>query len=74
MILDKVPEVQRLSREEKWLLIDELWQELLPPPGHAPRPEIVALLESRMAEYRANPALGSPWAEVKARLRAARGE
>lgn len=73
MILEKVPDVQRLSREEKWLLIDELWQELLPPPEHEPRPEIIALLESRMEEYRANPALGSPWAEVKARLRAARG-
>jgi putative addiction module component (TIGR02574 family) len=50
-----------------------LWQQLLTPQKHEPRPEIIALLEARMAEYRADPALGSPWAEVKARLRAARG-
>lgn len=73
MILDKVPDVQRLSDDEKWLLIDELWQELLPRADHEPRPEIVALLESRMAEYRANPQSASPWSEVKARLRATRG-
>lgn len=71
MILDKVPDVQRLSHDEKWLLIDELWQQLLPPPEREPRPEIIALLEARMSEYQKSPALGSLWAEVKARLRAA---
>ncbi len=74
MILDKVPDVQRLSSDEKWMLIDELWRELLPPPEHEPRAEIVALLKARMAEFRLNPAVAVPWAEVKARLRTARGE
>lgn len=74
MILDQVPAVQRLSSKEKWQLIDELWQELLPPPDSEPQPEIVSLLEKRLAEYRDNPAIAAPWAEVKARLRAARGE
>ena len=74
MILEQVPAVQKLSAEEKWQLIDELWQELLPPPSREPQPEIVRLLESRLAEYRSNPAAAAPWAEVKARLRAARGE
>jgi putative addiction module component (TIGR02574 family) len=72
MILDKVPAVQQLSRDEKWELIDELWQQLLPPPDHEPRPEIVALLEARMKEYQQDPSQGSPWSEAKARLRAAR--
>ena len=74
MILEQVPEVQRLSPDEKWQLIDQLWQELLPPSDSEPRPEILSLLEGRMAEYRKNPALAAPWAEVKARLRAAHGE
>ena len=74
MILDQVPAVQRLSPDEKWQLIDELWQELLPRPDSEPQPEILALLEDRLAEYRNNPAMAAPWAEVKARLRAARGE
>jgi putative addiction module component (TIGR02574 family) len=74
MILEQVPAVQKLSADEKWQLIEELWQELLPPPGRGPQPEIVRLLESRLAEYRDNPATAAPWVEVKARLRAARGE
>jgi putative addiction module component (TIGR02574 family) len=74
MILEHIPEVQRLSADEKWKLIDELWNELLPSAEIEPRPEIVALLDQRMREYRADPSLGRPWAEVKARLRAARGE
>jgi putative addiction module component (TIGR02574 family) len=73
MILDKLPNVQQLSHDQKWELIDDLWQQLLPPPNHEPRPEIVALLEARMEEYRRDPAQGSTWAEAKARLRAARG-
>jgi putative addiction module component (TIGR02574 family) len=67
MILDQVPAVQKLSAEEKW-------QQLLPPAIPEPQAEIVHLLESRLAEYRENPAMAAPWAEVKARLRAARGE
>ena len=74
MILEQVPAVQRLSPDEKWQLIDERWQELLPRPDSEPRPEILALLEGRMAAYRKNPALAAAWAKVKARLRAARGE
>ena len=74
MILEQVPAVQRLSPDEKWQLIDELWEELLPRSDSEPQPEILALLEGRMAEYRKNPTLAAPWAEVKARLRAARGE
>ena len=74
MILEQIPSVQRLSSAEKWQLIDELWDGLLPQPDSPPRPEIVALLEARLAEYRSNPAAAAPWAEVKARLRAARGE
>jgi putative addiction module component (TIGR02574 family) len=73
MILDKVPDVQRLTRDEKWQLIDELWGQLLPPPGERSQTEIAALLEERMEEYRRDPSQGVPWAEAKARLRAARG-
>jgi putative addiction module component (TIGR02574 family) len=73
MILEKMPEVKRLSADEKWLLIDELWRELLPPPQQEPQAEIVALLEARMVSFRKDPSLASPWSEVKERLRAARG-
>ena len=59
MIFEQVPEVRRLSPDEKWQLIDELWQELLPRRDSEPQPEIPALLEGRMAEYRENPALAA---------------
>jgi putative addiction module component (TIGR02574 family) len=72
MIIEKVPEVRRLSREEKWALIDELWDELIPSPDKAVTAEIVALLDRRMEEYERDASTGSPWSEVKARLRAAR--
>ncbi|HEY3900759.1 MAG TPA: addiction module protein [Chthoniobacter sp.] len=72
MILDKMPDVQRLSHDEKWTLIQELWQELLPAEELEPRPEVVELLDARMAEFQRNPAAGSPWAEAKLRWRAAR--
>ena len=49
MILEQVPEVQRLSPDEKWQLIDELWQELLPRSDSEPQPEILALLEGRVS-------------------------
>ena len=71
MILEQVPAVQRLSPDEKWQLIDELWEELLPRSDSEPQPEILALIEGRMAEYRKNPALAAPWAEVKAPSRRA---
>jgi putative addiction module component (TIGR02574 family) len=74
MILEKVPAVKRLTRDEKWLLIEELWQELLPLPEQPPSPEIVALLDARMEAFRRDPATASPWAEVKARWRAARSQ
>jgi putative addiction module component (TIGR02574 family) len=72
MILDKVPDVQRLTRDEKWELIDELWQQLLPSPEDQQRQEIGMLLEERMEEYRRDPVQGVPWSEAKRRLRAAR--
>jgi putative addiction module component (TIGR02574 family) len=74
MILEKVPDVQRLSEADKWLLIHELWDELLPPPDQEPSEKIVALLDRRMAEYRANPSCASAWDEVKERLRLLRSK
>jgi putative addiction module component (TIGR02574 family) len=73
MILEKLPDVQRLSIAEKWLLIEELWEQLVPRPESEPNPAMIALLEARMAEYRENPELASSWNDVKARLQAARG-
>lgn len=70
MLLEKLPAVQSLAPEEKWLLIDELWRDLARQLEKSPADaETVALLEARFAEYLANPeTTGSPAEEVFARL------
>ena len=71
MIAERFPEVMALPDEDKFRFIAELWDDItgneLPD-----NPEIAALLEKRLAEYRANPQDASPWADVKARIVASR--
>lgn len=56
MLLEKLPEVQSLAPEEKWLLIDELWRDLARQPESSPADaQTAALLEARFAEYLAHP-------------------
>jgi putative addiction module component (TIGR02574 family) len=70
MLLEKLPAVQSLAPEEKWLLIDELWRDLARQLENSPADaQTIALLEARFAEYLANPeATGKPTEEVFARL------
>jgi putative addiction module component (TIGR02574 family) len=70
MLLEKLPAVQLLAPEEKWLLIDELWNDLARQVENAPADaQTLALLETRYAEYLANPtATASPAEDVFARL------
>jgi putative addiction module component (TIGR02574 family) len=70
MMLEKLPAVQSLAPEEKWLLIDELWSDLARQVEKAPADaQTLALLEARFAEYLANPtSAASPVEEVFARL------
>jgi putative addiction module component (TIGR02574 family) len=70
MLLEKLPAIQSLAPEEKWLLIDELWSDLARQVESAPADaQTVALLEARFAEYCANPdTTAHPMEEVFARL------
>jgi putative addiction module component (TIGR02574 family) len=69
MVIEKLPEVQALAPEEKWMLIDELWQDLAEQSRQSPvDAELVRKLEARFAEYLADPSKGSPAEEVFARL------
>lgn len=67
MIVERFPEVMALSDEDKFRFIAELWEDIageeLPDD-----PAIGALLEKRLADYRANPQDVSPWEDVKARI------
>jgi putative addiction module component (TIGR02574 family) len=71
MIAERFPEVMALSDEDKFRFIAELWEDVAGGET-ADDPAITALLEQRLAEYRANPQDVSPWEDVKARILASR--
>ena len=68
MIVEQLPEVQRLSPERKLALAAELFEGATDCIAEEPDPEIVRLLDERLAEHRENPSSASPWSEVKARV------
>ena len=69
MLIEKLPDVQSLPAEDKWLLIDELWQDLARRVEAAQAdPDIVKLLEKRFGDYLADPSQASPMEEVFERL------
>jgi putative addiction module component (TIGR02574 family) len=73
MIAETIPAIGKLTEDEKWLLIEELTEELSSKPGAYPvRADHVALLEQRFAEYRKDPSTASTWEEVKRRFERAR--
>lgn len=72
MILETLPNVSSLSREEKWQLAGELWDELLPESTPAIDDAIEKLIQARMETYRQNPESASSWAAVKERLKLSR--
>ena len=52
MLLERLPEVQALSAEDKWRLIDELWSDLARELESAgPDSNVVELLEERFSDY-----------------------
>lgn len=66
MILERLPEVQKLSPEEKWVLVDELWASLVDDAASGPvDPEMLAELERRMAEYEAHPETATTWEKIR---------
>ncbi len=72
MIVEQFPEVQRLSPERKLALAAELFEDATDCHAEQPDPQIVKLLDERLAEYRENPSSASAWNEVKARILASR--
>ena len=68
MIVEQLPEVQKLSPERKLALAAELFENATDSTVEDPDPEIVRLLNERLADYEKNPGSASPWSEVKARI------
>ena len=69
MILERHPEIQRLSAAEKLALVAELWDDVAANPEDIPvSPEHLAELDRRMAEYRRDPSRVTSWEAIKARI------
>jgi putative addiction module component (TIGR02574 family) len=71
MSIADFPELRLLSRTEKILLVQKLWDEIAAESDDFPlEPWHEQALAESLAEYKANPRAGAPWSEVKARLAA----
>ena len=61
MLLESLPEVQSLSTEDKWRLIDELWSYLAREVESAgPDSNVIELLEQRFSDYLKDPSQAQP--------------
>ena len=73
MIAEKIPELKKLSTDEKLILVGELWQELAAQPdAFPPREDHIKLLRERLEHYRQHPEDVIAWEDVKARILASR--
>lgn len=62
-------EVRRLSRSEKLLLINDLWDDLAVDEAAQPLShEQEKMLDERYEQFVADPAQGKPWSEVRKEL------
>lgn len=68
MIAELIPELQKLSLEEKLTLSDELWREVTGAEVGQVDPNLVQKLNRRYEEYVENPDLGISAGEMKRRF------
>ncbi len=66
--------LDRLSLAERILLVEELWDSIAADPGAVDLTEAHKVdLQRRLDAYRDDPKAGSPWEEVRGRLRGSAG-
>lgn len=63
-------ELKRLSRSEKLLLINDLWDDVSATGDEQPlSPAQEKILDERYQQYLSDPDQGKPWAEVREQLK-----
>lgn len=66
---DLLSEILSLSVAERIQLVEDVWDSIAAEPEELPfSDEVRQELDRRLAEQAANPGVGRPWAEIKARL------
>ena len=69
MILETIPDVNRMTPAQKLLLVTELWDDLAAHPTEVPVPrEQIEELDRRMAEYRRDPSRVTTWEAIRQRI------
>jgi putative addiction module component (TIGR02574 family) len=69
MILEKHPDLQRLTPSEKLMLVSELWEDLAAHPADVPvTRKQIAELDRRMEAYRKDPTQVTTWEGIKDRI------
>jgi len=69
MILEKFPEVRRLTASEKLIFVSELWNDLEAHPSEVPvAREIIAELDRRMEHFREHPGEFTTWEAGRERI------
>ena len=69
MILEKFPEVGRLTASEKLIFVSELWNDLEAHPPEVPVSRaVIAELDRRMDRFREHPENFTTWEAVKERV------
>jgi len=69
MILETIPDVNRLTPAQKLVLVTELWDDLAAHPNAVPvSPEQIAELDRRMEAYRRDPSQVTTWEAIQQRI------
>ncbi len=69
MILETMPDVNRLTPAQKLLLVSELWDDLAAHPTEIPvSREQIAELDRRMEAYHRDPGQVTTWAAIQQRI------
>jgi putative addiction module component (TIGR02574 family) len=71
MILETIPDVNRLTAAQKLQLVSELWDDLAAHPAQVPvTVDQITELDRRMAAFRTDPSKVTSWTEIQQRLSA----
>jgi putative addiction module component (TIGR02574 family) len=69
MIAEKIPAVSQLSVDEKWMLANELWDEIEEHQEQvSTSPDILALIQRRFEDYERDPSTAMTLEEFKRRF------
>jgi putative addiction module component (TIGR02574 family) len=69
VILEKFPDVKKLSPSEKLMFVSELWNDLEAHPSELPvSPEVLSELDRRMEYFHQHPDQFTSWEAVKSKI------